>query len=252
MNICMTRKYVKRPYSKAEDSVGQKFGMLTVTGLLNFDKFGNRKVLCICDCGNEKKAALYKLRNGDTRSCGCLQKQNANKQLEKAAANNPNLLKKQEPRLATAKNTWRNRYSDGNLSFDDFMVLSQQNCFYCGCPPSNRTNCYLTKDNRYSEIRQLSGYFIYSGLDRIDSNLPHNLDNVVPSCIRCNKAKLEQSKEHFFAWISKVYELHCKPACFNSNGYPGSNTKSSHIGSDEYGSMECLSQTNDGYERGET
>ena len=193
---------------KAQESVGQKFGKLLVVGLVNFNRHGQRRVRCICDCGKEKIATLNRLKMGETQSCGCLRIDNANKQLKKAVKYNPNIKAKLEPRLATAKIIYRSRYSDGNLTFDDFLRLSQQNCYYCESPPSNTTNYYITKDNRYSKERQLMGYFTYSGLDRIDSNLSHDIDNVVPSCIHCNKAKLNYSREDFFAWIEKVYNLH--------------------------------------------
>lgn len=198
---------MKKVHLKAEDSLGQKFGKLTVISLLTFDKFGNRKVLCACDCGKDKVAVLAKLKNGDTRSCGCLRIENANKQLVGASKNNPNMKGKSEPRIATAKIVFR-RYSDGDLSFDDFLILSQKDCFYCGSQPSNKTNYYITKNTKYSKERQALGYFIYNGLDRVDSKLPHNVDNVVPSCIHCNKAKLNRTQEEFFNWVAKVHAMH--------------------------------------------
>lgn len=36
-----------------------------------------RRVLCKCDCGNEKIVQLCKLRNGTTKSCGCLRGQSS-------------------------------------------------------------------------------------------------------------------------------------------------------------------------------
>jgi hypothetical protein len=199
--------YRMRKYSKAEEAVGQKFGKLTVLSLVNFDKSGNRKALCLCDCGKEKIAVLNKLRTGNTNSCGCLRLENANKQLANASEHNPKIKGKSDPRTATAKIVFR-RYSDGDLSFDNFLTISQQHCFYCGAEPSNKTNYYITKNSKYSKERQVLGYFIYNGLDRVDSKLPHNLDNVVPCCIYCNKAKLDRNQKDFFAWIAKVYDLH--------------------------------------------
>lgn len=196
-----------KKYSKATESIGQKFGKLTVVSLVNFDKFGNQKVLCYCDCGKEKITALTRLKKGDTTSCGCLRLENANKQLIKASKNNPKIKGKSEPRIATAKLVYR-RYSDGDISFDDFMLLSQKPCFYCREPPSNKTNYYITKTGKYSKERQSLGYFIYNGLDRVNSKLPHNLDNVVPCCVHCNKAKLDRTQDDFFRWIARVYSTH--------------------------------------------
>lgn len=191
-----------------EEVIGQKFGKLTIVGLANLDKNRNRRVSCTCDCGSNKITTYNKLSTGNIRSCGCLRIENANKQLERATSKNPNLLKKMEPRLATAKRVYTARYSDGDLSFDDFLILSQKNCYYCQIQPSNVTNSYITKDDRYSREKKINGFFTYSGLDRVDSSLPHNKNNVVPSCIYCNKAKLDRTQADFFEWIGKVHHTH--------------------------------------------
>ena len=193
----------------AEEAVGQKFGKLTVIRVLGIDRYGNKKVNCLCDCGGEKNVSINRLRNGNTSSCGCLKKENAIKQLVGACLSNSKMKGKSEPRLATAKIVFR-RYSDGDLSFDDFLRISQQDCYYCGAVPANTTNYYLTKVSKYSKERRLKGYFTYNGLDRVDNSYPHNNDNVVPCCVTCNKAKLQQSKEEFLDWITKVFNKHCQ------------------------------------------
>jgi 5-methylcytosine-specific restriction endonuclease McrA len=57
--------------SRLKDLIGQKFGMLTVV-----QRAENRQLqtcwLCICDCGNTKSVQASHLKNGNTRSCGCL------------------------------------------------------------------------------------------------------------------------------------------------------------------------------------
>ena len=65
------------------DLTGQKFGKLTV---LEIDKeetlrrrttSSNKKLYwkCKCDCGNIITTVGTSLRNGSTKSCGCLQKE---------------------------------------------------------------------------------------------------------------------------------------------------------------------------------
>ncbi len=59
---------------KKIDLTGQRFGSLTV---IQKDESRNYKSgctawLCICDCGEQKIARSDKLRNGKTKSCGCL------------------------------------------------------------------------------------------------------------------------------------------------------------------------------------
>ena len=55
------------------DITGKRFGKLVVVREDGQDKRGEYYWLCKCDCGNEKRVSSYKLRNGNTKSCGCLQ-----------------------------------------------------------------------------------------------------------------------------------------------------------------------------------
>lgn len=56
------------------DETGNKYGKLTVLGLVDFDK--NRQALwkCKCDCGNERITTGNSLRKGRVISCGCLKR----------------------------------------------------------------------------------------------------------------------------------------------------------------------------------
>lgn len=54
---------------------GQKFGRLTVVGEYGRNKNGEKTYQCQCDCGNVVIARSYSLRCGETKSCGCLQKE---------------------------------------------------------------------------------------------------------------------------------------------------------------------------------
>lgn len=62
---------------RLKDLVGQRFGRLTVTSRADNKKYpcGASVVayLCLCDCGETKVISAVNLRNGHTRSCGCLQ-----------------------------------------------------------------------------------------------------------------------------------------------------------------------------------
>ena len=58
---------------KFVDLTGQRFGRLTVIKRVEND--GEKVMwLCRCDCGNETTVFSGYLRNGDTKSCGCLSK----------------------------------------------------------------------------------------------------------------------------------------------------------------------------------
>lgn len=52
--------------------MGQRFYKLLVDSRANNDKHGSTQWNCICDCGGKTIVRGYILRNGKTRSCGCL------------------------------------------------------------------------------------------------------------------------------------------------------------------------------------
>lgn len=57
---------------KPLDLTNQRFGRLVAVMLMAERKAGLRAWRCICDCGKEKIALAKTLRDGGTRSCGCL------------------------------------------------------------------------------------------------------------------------------------------------------------------------------------
>lgn len=59
------------------DETGNRYGSLTVLYKATTEKGKPIKWRCICDCGNEKDILGTMLRNGTTKSCGCLQRKRA-------------------------------------------------------------------------------------------------------------------------------------------------------------------------------
>jgi len=55
--------------------VGERFTRLVVVELNSRDSKGNRRWLCKCDCGAEHTVLHQKLVEGNTKSCGCLQRE---------------------------------------------------------------------------------------------------------------------------------------------------------------------------------
>lgn len=54
---------------KLQNKNGQRFGSLTVIGLVNIPE--ESVWLCLCDCGKFVRVKGGNLRSGNTRSCGC-------------------------------------------------------------------------------------------------------------------------------------------------------------------------------------
>jgi hypothetical protein len=57
--------------TKRIDEKGNVYGRLTVIGLSGRHNDGRAMWSCECTCGNRVDVDGRRLRNGDTRSCGC-------------------------------------------------------------------------------------------------------------------------------------------------------------------------------------
>lgn len=51
--------------------IGQRFGRLVVLEIVDKNKWGNCRWLCLCDCGQKIIGQSGNLRSGHTGSCGC-------------------------------------------------------------------------------------------------------------------------------------------------------------------------------------
>lgn len=175
--------------------IDKRFGKLLVIGyekqkFIEKRKTGNREKYkhfwkCQCDCGEIRFVSTGGLNSGTHQSCGCAGK-----------------MTPESCRISTAKTIFRSVYSDGNLTFDQFLNLSQKPCYYCGVPPSNSMNCYSWKLNK--KIKKFGIKFIYNGLDRVDSKQLHNLSNVVPCCKQCNFSKRDLPLDEFITWVKRI------------------------------------------------
>lgn len=62
----------KRTYRKAESYIGEVFSRLTVVKITGKNKKGRPIVECKCSCGGIHSVSLELLQSKDTKSCGCL------------------------------------------------------------------------------------------------------------------------------------------------------------------------------------
>ena len=108
---------------------------------------------CRCDCGNIKDIKSEALKSGDTKSCGCLNIEKRKERSYKLYSS----LRKLDPVTATAKRVWKRNYKE--LAFEDFLKLSQQNCYYCGAIPNNKQNSLLYVIQKV--LDQLIHIFLY-------------------------------------------------------------------------------------------
>lgn len=182
-----------------ENLMGQKFYRLTVVEEMS-SKNQKSKIpqwKCLCDCGNYTVVdSGYKLKKGNTKSCGCLRSEISSKHLSKLGSSR----RIYEPIIARARTVFKAKYNDGDLTFEQFYQLSQQNCFYCNKEPSNIKQ--TTSTDRCDEFNKSK--YIYNGVDRVNNDLPHNTDNCVPCCKECNMSKRNMTLEDFYNMITNI------------------------------------------------
>ncbi len=178
--------------------VGDKFGLWLVIGKASsaFCKGGaHARSICQCECGVIKVVYNTSLLKGSSLSCGCWGRSWVGMINSKARLKDDKVVAINHL-FKGYKNGARHRNIKFDLSIDQFSNIINKNCNYCGELPSNKFNGFPTP--RESP-------FLYSGIDRIDSNLGYTIENCVPCCRTCNVAKSTSSKQQFLAWISKVY-----------------------------------------------
>lgn len=161
----------------AIDLTNQRFGRLVA--LRREKAKGPVQWRCACKCGKICSVLSSNLRNGNTRSCGCLR--------EPAPDAAPHQLFKSYRRGAKRNNR------AFELSEESFRQIIKRDCFYCGAPPARRK----TKRGTHDE-------FEFNGVDRLDNSRGYSPDNCVAACKICNAMKATHSPVFFISHIEKI------------------------------------------------
>jgi hypothetical protein len=159
---------------KRIDIAGQRFGRLVALSY-RMDQNNRAVWTLICDCGKKIERPLSYIRNGGTRSCGCLRKDQGQ-------------LRRKPHGEASANSLYSKckcSASERNLSFN----LSSS-CHYCGTLPIKTHGGKL-----------YNGAYLHNGIDRVNNNIGYELSNCVPCCMICNRAKNTLSVGDFLAWM---------------------------------------------------
>lgn len=166
---------------KKIDLTGQRFGRLVVVGEERMN--GRKKLVCKCDCGNEMSVREDSLKSGNTRSCGCLQKEHA----IKAGKQNGKLSHYKDitglkySKLTTIRKTgsnknkmmmWLCQCECGNLKEVSQNDLQSKGVQSCGCLHKDVTVNDLT-NKKFGRLTVLGD----SGVRK------NNHNNVVWSCL---------------------------------------------------------------------
>lgn len=90
-----------------------------------------------------------------------------------------------------------------SLSLQQFKNITKKNCFYCGVKPLHKC---ISTSKRTTEATKRYGTYLYNGVDRLDNTKGYTINNSVPCCGNCNRAKHFLTKEQFLCMIKKIYE----------------------------------------------
>ncbi len=159
---------------------GMVFGRLTVV------EYKAGHILCTCSCGTTVTVRTAYLGKG-TNSCGCLRREVSSRLKRKPNnASAVNAVGRYYRRNAKARTSveWK-------LSMADVDRLIRQPCEYCGLSGVNETVAYTES-------------FRHVGIDRVDNRLGYVIDNCVPCCVWCNRAKSTMTVAEFEAWVIRV------------------------------------------------
>lgn len=170
---------------KVKDRTNQIFGKLTAVRFIGEVKPNGGAVWeCLCACGNTITASAFSLVVGHKKSCGCLIKDiGLNKRKEKSIAGFNRLYTSLKRRAYIKKLNF-------DITKDQLLLLSNQQCYYCNCPP--RQSSKHSKSIGVSQNLIDHSEFIYNGLDRIDNSKGYCIDNVIACCGECNKLRSDR------------------------------------------------------------
>jgi hypothetical protein len=174
--------------NNAKNITGETYGYLTALERIPSYTKGKRRVTpwkFKCICGNIVIRESADVKSGGIKSCGCKMRElisNSRSKPEGIAASN-SLYK------SYMVNCAEERGYEFNLSKDEFLKITKQNCFYCNKEPSQ------IKKSKTSQ-------YIYNGIDRVNNCKGYIKSNVVACCRECNALKSGISKEMVF----KLYE----------------------------------------------
>lgn len=87
------------------------------------------------------------------------------------------------------------------LSYEDFVDITQHECYLCGVKPSQ---VYIHDRGKKVYVRSP---FTYNGIDRILNEVGYVTGNLAASCGTCNMAKRFLDIETFLKYIKRAYKF---------------------------------------------
>lgn len=155
-------KYIIKP--------GQMFNRLEVIQEAETIK-GKRRVLCKCTCGEETTVDLYKLRNGITKSCGCLGRELASrpraKDLTDQVFGSLKAIRRDNDKKQNGSAIWLCECKCGEIVPVTARDLLSGNTKSCGCILSEYTRSLKEYNEKHHTV---DGVFVPLLTQKVQSN----------------------------------------------------------------------------------
>lgn len=192
------------PLNRRIELIGRIFGKLKILSPGPVEGTIRRTFwLCQCACGNQCNVRESTILDQSRLSCGCLMGQHIKQPDGTLKLLRDNWAKATVWRLYQYKHSAKTRGHSFTLSDEEFYSLIKQDCFYCGKEPSN-----IAQVPSRDHGSRRSEAFIYNGIDRVDNNKGYEMDNVVPCCSDCNRAKRSLTQDSFLQMVKRIYNIH--------------------------------------------
>lgn len=190
----------KTKYNQGNLKEGDIFGRLTSIKYLRTEisKSGkNNKPIWLfkCECGNQCETHCRNVISRGKLSCGCIKKDILTERNKSWKI--PVKERATNELIGAYIKSASKRNREFKLTREQFQWFLEQDCYYCGIPP---TNLYRPKEK--------VDKFLYNGIDRVDNSIDYIFENCVPCCKFCNKAKATYSLEEFMDWLNRLKNLY--------------------------------------------
>lgn len=140
----------KEQFMKHEDLAGKKFGRWTTIKYV-----GGSKWLCQCECGTKKQVRTSELKNGNSKSCGCL-----HKEVVAETGKNSRIYKREYKRLRQIFNSMKLRCY--NNKSNRYKIYRKRGISIC--------DEWLKNPLKFCEWAIENGYNDKLTIDRINNN----------------------------------------------------------------------------------
>lgn len=175
---------------------GELYGRLITLHELPYNK-KERVWRCRCECGSYNDVKVSHLRQGSTKSCGCLSKDLSRVRLQKS----PDFVNSNRLFNSYRKSA-KERGIPWSLTYEECYKLFINPCSYCGIESSCKIGIHKNKNDaeRLEDFR-------YNGIDRKDNLLGYTEENSVSCCKNCNMAKRNLPYTEWESWLERIVQF---------------------------------------------